>query len=72
MFAETRRVATAVYLTLIVVTLSVGVAYEGDGKLALVLICVFAQFLALCWYTLSYIPFARTMVLNCFQSCFRG
>ena len=72
MFAETRRIATAVYLTLIVVTLSVGVWYEGGGKLALVLICVFAQFFALCWYTLSYIPFARTMVLNCFQSCFRG
>ncbi len=31
----------------------------------LVLALVLVQFLALVWYTLSYIPYGRTMVLNC-------
>jgi len=69
MFAETRRVATSVYLLLIIVTISVAFGYTGDGKVALIVLCVVGQFLALCWYTLSYIPFARQAVLSCLGSC---
>lgn len=36
---------------------------------AVVLILVVIQFLALIWYTASYIPFARTMIINCFTGC---
>ena len=69
MFAETRRIATSIYLTLIIVTIAVAFGYKGDGKVALIVLCVIAQFLSLCWYTLSYIPFARQAVLSCLGSC---
>ena len=69
MFAETRRIATAVYLILIIVTMSVAFGYKGDGKVALIILCVISHFLALCWYTLSYIPFARQAVTSCLGSC---
>lgn len=71
MFAETRMVATVSYLALICITL--GVAYgmpdSTGGKTPLIIVCVISQFLALCWYTLSYIPFARQAVLSCLQGC---
>jgi hypothetical protein len=72
MFAETRRTATCVYLILIIVTLSIAFGYDDGGsgsKGWLVIFCVILQFLSLCWYTLSYIPFARQMVLSCLGSC---
>ncbi len=71
MFAETRRIATSIYLLLIIVTIAVAFGYKQDGatKVALIVLCVIAQFLALCWYTLSYVPFARQAVMACLGSC---
>ena len=69
MFAKTRIIATTVYLSLIVVTLVVALAPLGlqDGaKVAIVIILIILQFLALTWYVLSFIPYARSMVQNCF------
>ena len=71
MFHEKRRIATSVYLLTLIVTLSIAYGYEGGGKTVLVLLSVLTQFLALVWYTLSYIPFARDMVLGCMKSCCR-
>ena len=69
MFHEKRRIATCVYLVTMIITLSIAFAYEGGGKTVLVLLSVLVQFLALIWYTLSYIPFARDAVLGCLKSC---
>ncbi|CAF1331504.1 unnamed protein product, partial [Didymodactylos carnosus] len=54
MFAETRIIATIIFL------IKIGI---------LVLLFVILQFLALMWYTLSYIPFARNAVKSCCQGC---
>ena len=64
MFHSNRIGATLAYLVMIAVTLSVAFAYEGGGKALFVILCVIIQSLALTWYTLSYIPFARDMVLK--------
>lgn len=64
MFHSSRIGATLGYLIMIGVTLTVAFAYEGGGKAFLVILCVIVQCLALTWYTLSYIPFARDMVVT--------
>lgn len=65
MFHSKRIGATLVYLIMIATTLAVALAYDGGGKGVLVVICAITQGLALTWYTLSYIPFARDMVIKC-------
>jgi len=64
MFHSKRAGATVAYIVMIAVTLTVALRYEGQGKAALVILCVILQVLALTWYTLSYIPFAREMVIT--------
>mmetsp|Transcript_20673 Transcript_20673/g.63898 ORF Transcript_20673/g.63898 Transcript_20673/m.63898 type:complete len:128 (-) Transcript_20673:140-523(-) len=66
MFAKTRIVATVVYLTSIVMTLFVALYDKIPDKLqvALILLLILVQFLALTWYFLSYIPYARDFVIN--------
>lgn len=59
MFKEKRIVATSIYLVMLVITLVVAFKLQNG---ALVLICVFIQFLAMLWYSISYIPFARDVV----------
>ena len=67
MFHSKRAGATLAYLIMIGVTLTVAFAYTGSKnvKAFLVVLCVIIQSLALTWYTLSYIPFARDMVITC-------
>ena len=38
-------------------------------KKALALLMVVIQFLAMTWYSLSYIPYARDAAKKCFASC---
>ncbi|XP_037751065.1 vesicle transport protein SFT2A isoform X2 [Chelonia mydas] len=54
MFESTRLIATIVMLW---------------GKKGLALLFCVLQFLAMTWYSLSYIPFARDAVIKCFTSC---
>lgn len=61
MFASGRIIATVVFLAMIAVTLVV--AFQTSNVI-LVILCIFIQFLAGMWYSLSYIPFARQMVLS--------
>ncbi|KAK2180087.1 hypothetical protein NP493_457g06005 [Ridgeia piscesae] len=56
MFAATRIFATIVVLICIVLTLCAGLWWHNTGLA--VLFCIL-QFLAMTWYSLSYIPFAR-------------
>ncbi|XP_048767186.1 vesicle transport protein SFT2B-like [Ostrea edulis] len=66
MFAKTRIIATILVLVMFVLTLVCAFALKNA---ALTLICCILQFLALTWYALSYIPFARDAAKKCFASC---
>uniref|UniRef100_K7F5N3 Vesicle transport protein n=1 Tax=Pelodiscus sinensis TaxID=13735 RepID=K7F5N3_PELSI len=59
MFEPTRLIATIVMLVFLL--------FWGKKGLAL-LFCIL-QFLAMTWYSLSYIPYARDAVIKCFTSC---
>uniref|UniRef100_A0AAY4E2D8 Vesicle transport protein n=1 Tax=Denticeps clupeoides TaxID=299321 RepID=A0AAY4E2D8_9TELE len=54
MFDPTRLIATCVMLW---------------GKRGLAIIFCILQFLAMTWYSISYIPFARDAVIKCFTTC---
>lgn len=66
MFASTRLAASLIYLTLMGTTLFLAFYPEYvPGRLALLVLSIVLQFLALTWYTLSFIPFARDLVAAC-------
>ncbi|TKR92980.1 hypothetical protein L596_007522 [Steinernema carpocapsae] len=67
MFESTRLVATIVYLAMIVLTLVAGLVLRNG---ALALIFVIGQYIAMAWYSISYIPFARDFVSKLMCSCF--
>ena len=62
MFAPVRVVATVVYLITLSLTLFVALSPYArmPGRGVLLLLLVIAQFVAYVWYSLSYIPFARS------------
>lgn len=66
MFKEKRLIATIVMLVSLVLTLFA--AFWWKKKL-LALIFVIIQCLAMTWYCISYIPFARDAVKKCIGSC---
>ncbi|XP_046560435.1 vesicle transport protein SFT2B-like isoform X2 [Haliotis rubra] len=57
MFAKTRIIATILVLVMFVLTIVFATALKNGAALAI--LCCILQFLALTWYSLSYIPFAR-------------
>lgn len=61
MFHPTRVVATITALSFLVLTLVVAFKLQKTG---LTLICCIVQFLAMTWYSLSYIPYGREAVLK--------
>ncbi len=61
MFDRIRIVATIVYLSLIGLTLFL--AFKN--RVLPALLCSILQMFALLWYSLSYIPYARTMIMKC-------
>lgn len=65
MFAPIRIGATLLYLISMALTLYL--AFSGASTLA-VLGSIFLQFLAMIWYCLSWIPYARRVVTSCVQS----
>ncbi|XP_076466107.1 vesicle transport protein SFT2B-like [Babylonia areolata] len=66
MFAKTRIIATLLVLLMFVLTLVCAFALKIT---ALAIVCCVLQFLALTWYSLSYIPYARDVVKKCCTSC---
>ena len=67
MLDPTRRIATAFYLITIFFTFFV-VFYDkipDDGRVGIIILCVFVQWIAMLWYTISFIPFARDWVCMC-------
>ncbi|XP_027699365.1 vesicle transport protein SFT2A [Vombatus ursinus] len=65
MFESTRLFATVIMLLCLVLTLCAALWWHKNG-LAL-LFCIL-QFLAMSWYSLSYIPYARDAVKKCCSS----
>ncbi|XP_033635315.1 vesicle transport protein SFT2A-like [Asterias rubens] len=66
MFKEKRLIATCLVLVFLALTLCAAL-WWGIAILAIVF-CVL-QFLALIWYSLSYIPYARDAVTKCCRGC---
>ncbi|XP_071800804.1 vesicle transport protein SFT2B-like isoform X2 [Asterias amurensis] len=66
MFKEKRLIATCLVLVFLALTLCAAL-WWGVAILAIVF-CVL-QFLALIWYSLSYIPYARDAVTKCCRGC---
>eukprot|EP00834_Sanchytrium_tribonematis_P001498 NODE_37_length_35953_cov_1.028037.p11 type:complete len:149 gc:universal NODE_37_length_35953_cov_1.028037:4697-4251(-) len=64
MFASSRILATILYIVMMVLTLVVAIVLQNK---ALVFVCIILQYLALVWYSLSYIPYARAAVGRMFQ-----
>lgn len=67
MFAKTRVIATVVMVLCLIMTLVA--AFVDPPKRMLAILMVIFQFLAMTWYSLSYIPYARDAVMKCFNSC---
>lgn len=65
MFHSKRRVSALVYLVFIGFTLALCFSPRVPHRVALVLVCVTTQFLALVWYTLSYVPYGRSIARSC-------
>ncbi|KAB5584554.1 hypothetical protein PHYPO_G00108910 [Pangasianodon hypophthalmus] len=65
---KTRALATAVMITCLVLTLCSAFWWQNKGLT--VLFCIL-QFLALTWYSLSYIPFARDALIKMFSMCLK-
>ncbi|XP_065177138.1 vesicle transport protein SFT2B-like [Sycon ciliatum] len=66
MFAEKRLIAVIVLLVMIALTLCSALWWKKGG---LCIIFAIFQFLAMAWYSLSYIPFARNAVKSCVTAC---
>ncbi|CAO3700419.1 unnamed protein product [Rhizopus stolonifer] len=66
MFAPVRFWATVVYLGLLVLTLILSITLR---LFFLSLILVIIQFMALVWYSASYIPYGREVIRRFFGSC---
>jgi len=68
MFHETRRIATGLYLGSLVLTLIVAYAAEGvPGQGIVLIVLMLVQYVAIAWYCLSYIPFARQAAKRIFN-----
>lgn len=68
MFAPTRLVSTGIYLFFMGLTLFLAFyPKEVVARLLWLVLSIMCQFLALVWYTLSFIPFARDLVKTCLR-----
>lgn len=61
MFDKTRIIATLVYLFTMIMTFIVALVLKIPW---LVILCVFIQYLAMLWYGISYIPYARDLIIR--------
>ncbi|XP_063300504.1 vesicle transport protein SFT2B-like [Pelobates fuscus] len=66
MFEATRLFATIIMLVCLVLTLCSALWWKIKG---LALLFCLLQFVAMTWYSISYIPFARDAVKKCFTMC---
>jgi len=69
MFKPVRAIATTIYILSIGLTIFCAVYVQS---VLAVIGALIIQFLSMCWYCLSYIPYGRKMVTNCCKSCCQG
>ncbi|GAB5359939.1 hypothetical protein AAMO2058_000585200 [Amorphochlora amoebiformis] len=69
MFHTDRAIASIIYLCSMLLTLVVALR---TGKMILVFPLIFIQWLALFWYSLSYIPFGRKILSSIVSFCCHG
>ncbi|KAJ3107363.1 Vesicle transport protein [Phlyctochytrium planicorne] len=69
MFDSVRIVATLIFLVSMILTIVVAVLLQGPGGLMLVILCCVFQYLALFWYSASYIPFLQDLIKKCICGC---
>ncbi|KAJ8601075.1 hypothetical protein CTAYLR_009730 [Chrysophaeum taylorii] len=66
---KTRRFSTIIWLLTLIITFSIAVAGVNVGW---VVFMIFVQIAASVWYSASYIPYGRRMIIKLFQStCFK-
>jgi len=65
MWDPTRRFSTAFYLSMLIIVFAVAIAKQN---IFLILALLFIQYCAGIWYTASFIPFGRKMILGCLKS----
>jgi len=66
MFDKSRWIATCVMLTFLVLTLCSALWWQKKGLT--VIFCII-QFLAMSWYSISYIPYARDAIIKAVNTC---
>ncbi|KAF9975912.1 hypothetical protein BGZ73_000259 [Actinomortierella ambigua] len=66
MFAPVRMVASIVYIVLLILTLII--AFTLKSLLLCLILCI-VQFLALFWYSASYIPYGRAAIKKVVGGC---
>mmetsp|Transcript_9223 Transcript_9223/g.12681 ORF Transcript_9223/g.12681 Transcript_9223/m.12681 type:complete len:207 (+) Transcript_9223:21-641(+) len=64
-----RATATCIYIGTMLLTVIVA---KKTGRIALVMPLIFLQWVALIWYSLSYIPFGQRMLKSCVTFCCNG
>eukprot|EP00466_Bigelowiella_natans_P018236 jgi/Bigna1/55128/estExt_Genewise1Plus.C_520020 len=64
-----RATATCIYIGTMFLTVIVA---KKTGRIALVMPLIFLQWIALIWYSLSYIPFGQRMLKSCVSFCCNG
>eukprot|EP01013_Petalomonas_cantuscygni_P022630 TRINITY_DN4392_c0_g1_i1.p2 TRINITY_DN4392_c0_g1~~TRINITY_DN4392_c0_g1_i1.p2 ORF type:complete len:175 (-),score=19.06 TRINITY_DN4392_c0_g1_i1:92-616(-) len=71
MFAKTRIIATILVFVFMILTFVFALALQKSPTIQLLLVglAYVGQWIALLWYCISYIPFARTAVRNAVKSC---
>lgn len=69
MLKPTRIICTVTYLVAIAATLFCAFYPHIPMRAGLIMILICVQTLALFWYMISYIPFARDFVKNCCKGC---
>jgi uncharacterized integral membrane protein len=81
MWDPTRRYSTAFYLVMLIIVLAVAVSvstfsafpppltltWRQKQNIWLVLFLLFVEILAAVWYSISYIPFGRKIVITCMK-----
>ena len=64
MFDPTRRIVTVIFLSCIIGVVCLIIWYP---KWQIIMLLVIIQYCAYFWYTLSFIPFGRTIFCKCFK-----
>ena len=68
-FAKSRRIASIIYFSSILLTLICAFALPPKPRKPLVFFCLIFQYLAFIWYALSYIPFGRKILKKIAKYC---